>query len=200
MNPNPITFIFLFQITVDSTPPVAGVVQDGPGDTDIDYQQSLTLHANWHNFFDRESTISFYQYAFAEECLGADYFYLPTDGQVSGEKVTGHLNSCRKLQKQFVQCQHSWILFVVIQILVTTDTFASTTVAEPGSYHATVVAYNAAMEPSKPVCSDGVTVDTTNPMVSGIIMYRYQRLIYSFCCFTNKWWRNPVSQIRNILS
>ena len=35
----------------------------------------------------------------------------------------------------------------------------------PGVYHVTVVAYNAAMEPSKPVCSDGVTVDTTEPEV-----------------------------------
>ena len=38
----------------------------------------------------------------------------------------------------------------------------------PGTYHCTVVAYNKALEPSEPVCSDGVTVDTTAPEIHGV--------------------------------
>ncbi|KAK2158684.1 hypothetical protein NP493_1763g00001 [Ridgeia piscesae] len=47
----------------------------------------------------------------------------------------------------------------------TTLTYASRTVSGPGTYHCTVVAYNKALEPSEPVCSDGVTVDTTAPEI-----------------------------------
>ena len=35
----------------------------------------------------------------------------------------------------------------------------------PGTYYCTVVAYNKALEPSRPVCSDGVTVDTMAPEI-----------------------------------
>ena len=47
----------------------------------------------------------------------------------------------------------------------TTLTYASRTVSAPGTYHCTVVAYNKALEPSEPVCSDGVTVDTSAPEI-----------------------------------
>ncbi|XP_064648825.1 uncharacterized protein LOC135501036 [Lineus longissimus] len=40
----------------------------------------------------------------------------------------------------------------------------------PGRYYVTVVAYNAAFSPSEPVCSDGVLVDTTRPVVSELGM------------------------------
>ena len=38
----------------------------------------------------------------------------------------------------------------------------------PGRFFASVVAYNKALEPSKVVCSDGVTIDRTPPEVSSI--------------------------------
>lgn len=38
-------------------------------------------------------------------------------------------------------------------------------VSSEGTYYACVVAYNRALEPSKPVCSDGVTVTTAIPKV-----------------------------------
>ena len=37
-----------------------------------------------------------------------------------------------------------------------------------GKYHFTVVAYNGAMDPSLPVCSDGVIIDQTPPEVFGV--------------------------------
>ena len=53
----------------------------------------------------------------------------------------------------------------LLQVKETMLTYASRTVSGPGTYHCTVVAYNKALEPSEPVCSDGVTVDTTAPEI-----------------------------------
>ena len=47
----------------------------------------------------------------------------------------------------------------------TKETYASRTAPGPGTYYCTVVAYNTALEPSKPECSDGVTIDTTAPEI-----------------------------------
>ncbi|CAH1783330.1 unnamed protein product, partial [Owenia fusiformis] len=52
----------------------------------------------------------------------------------------------------------------------TTLTEVSTTASGPGKYFCTVVAFNGAMEPSEPVCSDGVTIDITPPDVHSIIV------------------------------
>jgi hypothetical protein len=41
-------------------------------------------------------------------------------------------------------------------------------VSSEGTYFACVVAYNRALEPSKPVCSDGVTVTTAVPSVQEV--------------------------------
>ncbi|XP_078661603.1 uncharacterized protein LOC144905733 [Branchiostoma floridae x Branchiostoma belcheri] len=50
----------------------------------------------------------------------------------------------------------------------TTDTNAVYTAPSPGTYFCTVVAYNHALDPSVPVCSDGVTVDVTPPTLTAI--------------------------------
>ena len=47
-------------------------------------------------------------------------------------------------------------------------TSASLEVAGEGIYYITVVAYNNALQPSQPVCSDGVTVDLTPPTFVGV--------------------------------
>ena len=39
-----------------------------------------------------------------------------------------------------------------------------------GTYFFTVVAYNRALEPSDPICSDGVTIDTSTPGVREIVV------------------------------
>src|SRR5205823_4192520 len=50
-------------VTVDSTPPTAGVVNDGPG-PDVDAQPSrTTIAANWAGFADAVSGIASYQWA-----------------------------------------------------------------------------------------------------------------------------------------
>ncbi|KAK7500608.1 hypothetical protein BaRGS_00008183, partial [Batillaria attramentaria] len=124
------------QITLDASPPHQGAVHDGiPGSPEVDYQSSTSLHAHWSDFFDRESGIKFYQYAFHTACLTASSF--------------GHVTDDSRVN-------------------VTYGTTASWEAPGPGTYYVTVVAYNSAIEPSDPVCSDGVTVDVTAPAVSEV--------------------------------
>ncbi|XP_078585869.1 uncharacterized protein LOC144867679 [Branchiostoma floridae x Branchiostoma japonicum] len=124
-----------FQVTVDESPPTAGHVQDAlPGQRDLDFQQDLQLHAWWDGFFDRESGVQFYQYAFANRCLGKDEFGIPRPQHVHN----------------------------------TTDKFGTWTAPVAGTYFCTVVAYNPALTPSSPVCSDGITVDISPPSVRHI--------------------------------
>ncbi|XP_025086756.1 uncharacterized protein LOC112559635 [Pomacea canaliculata] len=124
------------QITLDASPPHPGVVNDGiPDSPEVDYQYSRTLHAYWSDFFDRESGIKFYQYAFHTSCLNSSVF--------------GH------------NTQDS-------RIVMTYETTATWSAPADGTFYITVVAFNSAIEPSSPVCSDGVTVDQTSPKMSRV--------------------------------
>ena len=55
-----------------------------------------------------------------------------------------------------------------MQVAETYSTHASWRAPEPGKYFVTVVAFNRALEPSRAVCSDGVTVDETVPFVTEV--------------------------------
>ena len=72
----PLILLFLaaLQITLDTSPPQAGTVLDGAPGTgaEVDYQEGDQLGAHWSGFFDRESGVMFYEYAFGETCLDAD--------------------------------------------------------------------------------------------------------------------------------
>ncbi|CAH1258773.1 Hypp2075 [Branchiostoma lanceolatum] len=50
----------------------------------------------------------------------------------------------------------------------TTSTHAQWEAPLPGLYHCTVIAFNRALEPSEPVCSDGVTIDVTPPIIADL--------------------------------
>ena len=50
----------------------------------------------------------------------------------------------------------------------TTVTHATWTAPSTGTYYATVIAYNHALEPSIPICTDGVTIDKNPPNVSQV--------------------------------
>ena len=54
------------------------------------------------------------------------------------------------------------------RVVQTEEAFASWVTPEAGMYYVTVVAYNHALYPSVPVCSDGVTVDTVPPVFEGV--------------------------------
>ncbi|XP_078322971.1 uncharacterized protein LOC111122905 [Crassostrea virginica] len=65
------------KITIDTSPPHTGIVQDGiRGTPEVDFQQSTTLHIHWDGFFDRESGVLFYQYGFHTEPMSSSDFKL----------------------------------------------------------------------------------------------------------------------------
>ena len=55
-------------------------------------------------------------------------------------------------------------------VMETTGTQASWTAPSPGTYYVTVVAYNNALHPSLPACSDGITIDQTAPIISEVVI------------------------------
>nr|XP_034314147.1 uncharacterized protein LOC105348718 isoform X1 [Crassostrea gigas] len=132
-----LTTVLSKKITIDTSPPHTGVVQDGvSGTEEVDYQQGMTLNAHWEGFFDRESGVLFYQYGYDTKPLNASAFSLEASGNG--------------------------------QIVETYSLHATHTVTTEGQYYICVVAYNRALEPSEPVCSDGVTVTTAVPSVKEV--------------------------------
>ncbi len=124
-------------ITVDTTPPLPGAVFDAPlGVGDVDYQQGNTLQAWWSGYFDRETGVAFYQYAYGTQCVNMSLFSFPLEPES-----------------------------LVVQ---TMEEYASWLAPGDGTYYVTVVAYNNALQPSEPVCSDGITVDNVSPVFEGI--------------------------------
>lgn len=60
---------------MDDSPPEGGHVYDSStGTDDEDYRSDGYLNAHWDGFYDKESGIRFYQYAFHTSCLSAGYF------------------------------------------------------------------------------------------------------------------------------
>ncbi|XP_078696223.1 uncharacterized protein LOC144924666 [Branchiostoma floridae x Branchiostoma belcheri] len=55
-------------------------------------------------------------------------------------------------------------------VVNTTSTHVTWKAPHPGTYYSTVVAFNRALEPSEPVCSDGVTVDSTPPVLREVVV------------------------------
>jgi hypothetical protein len=52
----------------------------------------------------------------------------------------------------------------------TENSFAAWTAPDTGIYFVTVVAFNRAIDPSEPVCSDGVVIDDSAPVIQGIYL------------------------------
>ena len=158
---------------VDESPPVIGGVTDGPdGSPDVDFTQDKVANAYWRGFYDHESGIRFYKYAIANRCLTTDEM-LGNETQVVGA--------------------------VVDIIANTTDTYFSGLNINMTRYNVTVIAYNNAMEPSKPSCSDGVIVDSTPPVISEIFI-KGVSLKPGIACFENIQyivWLNRTKQALN---
>lgn len=86
--------------TVDVTPPLPGVVLDGPGgQRDLDYQTDHTLHGTWMGFFDRESDVVFYEYIFSSSCANSSVFTYPVQPD-SGVVVTTDTSATTTAQVQ----------------------------------------------------------------------------------------------------
>lgn len=59
-------------------------------------------------------------------------------------------------------------LCVVVQVTETVSNEAVWLAPAPGIYFATVVAYNSALRPSAPVCSNGITIDSSPPIITRV--------------------------------
>ncbi|XP_069134697.1 uncharacterized protein [Argopecten irradians] len=124
------------EILADDSPPAPGVVMEGTiGSPDIDYTGDEIITVNWAGFIDHESGIKLYKVGLSTECLDIAEF-----GR-SNDNITNNGTS----------------------ILETTLKSVRLSLPEDGKFYVTVVAYNNAMEPSKPVCSDGIVLDRTKP-------------------------------------
>lgn len=71
-------------------------------------------------------------------------------------------------QTQLVTDISSFVFIIKLKETYSTD--AMHTVLTEGTYYACVVAYNRALEPSKRVCSDGVTVTSAVPRVREVVV------------------------------
>ena len=112
---------------VDESPPEVGIVLEGPmGSPDIDYTSSDDITVHWHNFIDHESGIKFYRIALGRECFYDLKNITPGQYNDSIVQESSH-NSLKTVFPDGV-----------------------------GQYFVTVIAYNYAMCPSNPICSDGV--------------------------------------------
>ncbi|XP_046557198.1 uncharacterized protein LOC124266448 isoform X2 [Haliotis rubra] len=77
------------KIKVNASPLQSGFVYDGEsGQPEVDYQDSLQLHAHWEGFFDRESAIAFYQYTFGPRCLQGHEFDLNSTKNMESTRTT----------------------------------------------------------------------------------------------------------------
>ncbi|XP_041349360.1 LOW QUALITY PROTEIN: uncharacterized protein LOC121368688 [Gigantopelta aegis] len=153
-------------ILVDASPPVAGVVLEGPPEgPDIDYTSEDHVYINIHGFIDHESGIRLYHVALAERCL-----------TLSELTNTGYANTSI--------------------IHKTVNTIIKLSFPSNGLFYSSVVAFNNAMEPSNVICSDGITKDTTPPMLIDMILKKGQMHRGLWCKNAKAWYvdRNMTSR------
>ncbi|XP_052788821.1 uncharacterized protein LOC128223586 [Mya arenaria] len=123
-------------VLVDDSPPSEGVVYEGPEDSpDIDYTSDVSILVHWHGFIDHESGIKLYRVGLSDRCLSSKD--LNNFTEVPSISILMELPFSEELVR-----------------IPTTFT---------GKRFLTVIALNNAMEPSKPVCSDGITRDLSPP-------------------------------------
>ncbi|KAK3801475.1 hypothetical protein RRG08_010055 [Elysia crispata] len=78
------------QITIDNSPPEGGHVMDSSsGSDDEDFRSDRNLQAHWEGFFDKESSVRFYQNGWDTSCLSASNF----DEHSPSNKVTQTSNT-----------------------------------------------------------------------------------------------------------
>ncbi|XP_069134359.1 uncharacterized protein [Argopecten irradians] len=140
-----LSFVEHKEVLADDSPPAVGVVSEGSvvGE-DIDYTSEETVTVNWDGFIDHESGIHSYKVGVGNSCLDKDAF-----GGINNSDVTLHDET---------------------SIITTTFQSARVTLAAEGQYFVTVVAYNNAMESSDPVCSDGIVLDKTPPLITNVTL------------------------------
>ncbi|XP_078682420.1 uncharacterized protein LOC144916894 [Branchiostoma floridae x Branchiostoma belcheri] len=127
-----------FQITVDTSPPLPGHVHD-------------SLPAETDLDFQQDTVIQASWEGFFDRESGVMFY------------MYGFAEDCLTLGNvtEFGNTSN-------YQVANTTSTNAVWEATHPGLYHCTVIAFNRALEPSEPVCSDGVTIDVTPPVIADL--------------------------------
>ena len=160
-------------IHVDDSPPEVGVVIDGPvGSPERDFQSDDLLQWHWRSFIDHESGISKYHYAIGQECFTKDYLQFFNVLELN--------NNTR-----------------VIEYGETTKTHTEYVSQYPDFYRLSVIAFNNAMEPSTAVCSNGITIDKTAPILKHLHLATARTQTSIACTAYNDLWivtRDAVAQ------
>ena len=113
----------------------------------------------WHGFIDHESDIKEYHIAIAPRCLNAEEMAnLSLVDNLEEHLVVDHPETSARLQANFT-----------------------------GKMFTTMVAMNNAMDPSYPVCSDGITRDVTAPRLEDVTV-RNGRWSESLLCWDSRAW------------
>ena len=134
-----LTTVIEVDVLVDNSPPEVGVVFDGRQYApDVDYVSANSIVSYWHGFVDHESGIRFYTAAIGPNCLNKEHMLLP---HIKNDTYT---------------------------VLNTSSPSASFGLDRDGLFIVSVIAYNNAMEPSKVACSDGITRDSTPPIINNV--------------------------------
>ena len=140
----------------------------GPVDgPDIDYTSDKDIMVHWHGFIDHESGIKLYRIGLAERCLDTD-------------ELSNNLTDIIGYE----------------EVLFTENSFVFHT-NHTGKMFVTVVAFNNAMEPSKPACSDGITRDETPPNVVNLVLQN-SKWSESIVCMNDTVWlmHSSVAKIK----
>lgn len=133
------------QITIDTTPPLPGAVFDASFESP---DRDFVAHDPGGSAQQLESWWTGF---FDRETDVAFYQYIFTDHCANESYFT-------------------FPLMPDSAVAETRDTFATWVPPAPGTHYATVVAYNNALRPSVPVCSDGITTDTAPPSFEGVVI------------------------------
>ena len=133
------------QITIDTTPPLPGAVFDASFESP---DRDFVSHDPGGSVLQLESWWTGF---FDRETDVAFYQYVFTDHCANESYFTIPLEPDSAVTE-------------------TVDTGVTWTPPGPGTYYTTVVAYNNALRPSPPVCSDGITTDTAPPSFEGVVI------------------------------
>ncbi|XP_053376618.1 uncharacterized protein LOC123534121 [Mercenaria mercenaria] len=156
-------------ILVDESPPEPGVIYEGPEfSKDIDYISEDSFIVHWHGFIDHESGIKSYRIGLANRCLGqAELYNFSINADIEFYADVLYSETSIRIPANFT-----------------------------GKRFVSIIALNNAMDPSKCVCSDGVTRDTSPPEPRNISL-QHSTWSESIACFAGNTWllHSSVSKV-----
>ncbi|KAL4218457.1 hypothetical protein ACF0H5_023192 [Mactra antiquata] len=156
-------------ILVDDSPPEVGVVYEGSESSpDIDYTSDDSFIVHWKGFIDHESGIKVYRIGLATRCLGQKELYNFTNiDDIEYYEEVPFTELSTRVPANFT-----------------------------GKMFITVVALNNAMDPSQPVCTDGITRDISPPYIRNLTL-DYASWRESIACHERTSWllKSSLSKI-----